>query len=68
MMMRADITTEFLDLFKRGVDFYLEGRWQEAREELEQIEFENYNDFSTNVLLDVIEAENFEAPKDWKGY
>lgn len=67
--MRDGFTPEFLDQFNKGCDLYVEGKWAEAKEELEQVELvKGFVDFPTRTLLEVIDAENNEAPKDWKGY
>lgn len=68
-IMRDGYTPEFLEQFKKGVDLYVEGKWAEARDELEEVEVvKGFVDYPTRTLLEVIEAENFEAPKDWQGY
>lgn len=67
--MRDGFTQEFIEQFNKGCDLYIEGKWGEAKEELEQVElFKGGVDYPTRTLLDVIDAENNEAPKDWKGY
>lgn len=67
--MREGFTQEFLEQFRKGVDLYVAGNWNLAWEELEQVEFVKGGvDYPTWNLLDFIEQENNEAPKDWKGY
>jgi hypothetical protein len=68
--MRQDISVEFLEQFNKGIDLYVEGRWKEAWEELDNIIFVNENrlDAPAQTLLEYIESENNEAPKDWEGF
>lgn len=37
-IMRDGFTQEFLDQFDKGIKLYLEGNWEQARDELEQVE------------------------------
>ena len=38
--MRAELITrpDYVKLFKKGFQFYIDGKWQEAKQYLEQVE------------------------------
>lgn len=66
--LQEGLPTDFLPKFQEGVDAYLQGRWQQAREKLEEgLEIKN-GDGPTQTLMEVMEESNFKAPDDWPGY
>ena len=60
------------ELFRNVFDFafkkYIEGKWEESREKLEECLNILKNDGPGLVLLNFIEKFNFKSPDDWKGF
>lgn len=69
LVMRSSISQDFIETFIDGYNFYLDGDWQKAKDNLEKaIEFNgSVVDGPTASLLRVMGEQNFKAPKDWRG-
>lgn len=73
IQLRKLVTPEFMMAFKTGIDHYLNGRWQTAREKLEEADklilaSDSGGDGPSRTILKYMEAKNFECPSDWQGY
>lgn len=66
VLMRKPFSEEFYQTFARGFTYYVEGKWEDARDIFEQSE-KLQGDFPSQTLYQVMENENFEAPADWNG-
>mmetsp|Transcript_26704 Transcript_26704/g.65447 ORF Transcript_26704/g.65447 Transcript_26704/m.65447 type:complete len:926 (-) Transcript_26704:528-3305(-) len=74
--LRKGITSEFLDEFRRGFKHYRDGEWDKAAEVLRgtsAIVRKNSKGLSMQdgpsvALLEVMQAHDFKAPADWKGF
>ncbi len=61
--MREPYTEEFYEIFAKGMQYYEDGLWQEAKEVFEQVEqVKGMQDLPMQAVYDVMESENFEAP------
>eukprot|EP00357_Protocruzia_adherens_P001022 CAMPEP_0114995004 /NCGR_PEP_ID=MMETSP0216-20121206/13473_1 /TAXON_ID=223996 /ORGANISM="Protocruzia adherens, Strain Boccale" /LENGTH=951 /DNA_ID=CAMNT_0002358967 /DNA_START=34 /DNA_END=2889 /DNA_ORIENTATION=- len=67
--MRANISQEFLDEFKKATDLFIEGDWTEAKASFTRAtEIKGTEDGPTQTLWNYMEEYNFQAPDDWKKY
>lgn len=58
-----------MKLFKKGFQLYIDGKWADAKQYLEQVEVhKGMEDNPSACLLVNMEKENFQAPPTWKGY
>ena len=73
--LREHINDKFLDIFRQGLEKYLEGKWSEATTLLLQSNqmmkdmvphFDG--DGPSLTLLEYMEERNFIAPSNWKGF
>ena len=70
IQLRRLATPQFLKTFEKGLNNYLGGHWQEAREALEEADrlmVENSGDGPSRALLSYMKDRNYTCPKDWKG-
>lgn len=74
VQMRETVSTNFLVEFQKGLEHYIAGRWDRAKEILERnrtyttTRGVEVTDGPTASLLSVMKARNFVAPADWKGF
>jgi hypothetical protein len=66
--LQSGISTNFIPTFNRAVNHYLNGEWTQAKEAFSMAGSMRPEDDSGLVLMSIMEAHNFVAPKDWKGY
>lgn len=66
--LRGSTPKEFRRLYEKGVDAYLEGRWQEAEEHLSSAMRFKPDDGPAQTLLTFMARHDNKAPEDWKGY
>jgi len=76
LYLREHVNEKFLNIFKQGLEKYLEGKWKESKQFLDQSNemmktmspsFIN-GDGPSLTLLEYMEERNWEAPADWKGF
>lgn len=65
--LRHGIHPEFFETFDLGLNYYLSGNWQQAKEYLEKANMSKA-DGPTQVLLKVMEKNGFTKPAGWKGH
>lgn len=65
--MTNGLQPEFLEEFSQGLNLYTKGDWREARLYLMKALELKPADGPSKFLLDMLESQNFEAPKDWRG-
>ena len=58
---------EWIDLYRRGLEFYREGKWQEAGDIFEELSEEPYNDNASQVMLTRCMYLMEFPPKEWDG-
>ena len=58
----------YYDRFQEGVDCYLNGDWDWARDFLRWCVAQQQDDKPPQVLLDFMAKTNFEAPPGWPGF
>ena len=63
---RRSITTAFYQKYNLGIQQYLDGEWQNARELLQEASKIYQGDGPTRQLLLYMKSKNYEAPKNWK--
>ena len=75
LLLRAHVTQEFLAIFKAGIDTYLEGAWDSAREHLEKADRmmaellpAQGGDGPCQTLLEYMGERQWRAPEDWRGF
>jgi class 3 adenylate cyclase len=72
--LRNHITSEFLSVFNSGIEAYLGGEWEVAKEKLEQANSlmalvpTMKGDGPCLTLLRYMEDHGWKAPSSWKGY
>jgi len=66
--LRLAFTQEFLESFEQGLQLYLQGRWPDARREMERTLELKPNDGPTKALMAVMGEWNWQTPPDWPGY
>jgi hypothetical protein len=81
LTLRKHINSQFLDVFKEGINLYLAGEWHLAKAKLETSNEMmktlaptlvggegKQGDGPSQTLLNYMSNHNFEAPKTWKGF
>ena len=63
---RRSIPTAFYQKYNLGIQQYLDGEWQNARELLQEASKIYQGDGPTRQLLLYMKSKNYEAPKNWK--
>lgn len=66
--LQKGVDPSFYDVFKEGVQAYLDGEWPKAKEILEKAQKLKPGDGPTESLMNVMNATDFNAPMTWKGY
>ena len=56
-----------METYKKGYRAYIEGRWQEAKDYLDQVN-KIREDNVSKALIKFMEHYKFKAPADWKGH
>ena len=64
---RKRLQQSFYSVFNDGFEYYIDGKWNKAKQKLMECQEMFPNDGPTSVLLNVMEKLNFKAPRDWKG-
>ena len=59
---------QFYFAWDNGIDSYKKGDWKSAKKNFELCLEEDPEDGPANTLYDFIKNNNFESPKDWKGF
>lgn len=59
---------EFRKAFKNGMDFYILGAWDSARQLLEKALESQSNDGPSLFLLNYMRTFDFKKPENWRGY
>jgi hypothetical protein len=59
---------EFRRAFKNGMDFYILGAWDSARQLLEKALESQANDGPSLFLLNYMKTFDFKKPENWRGY
>ena len=69
VIMRQSFSDKFYEQYNSGFKDYTEGRWEDAREKLEEMEnIRGCPDGPSLSLLRVMREHNFRAPADWEGW
>lgn len=73
VQLRRLATQEFLETYRKGLDYYLAGDWQKAKEMLQKSnemmkESESKCDGPSQTLLSFMESNEWTCPPDWKGF
>lgn len=58
----------FYETFRKGLDFYIQGNWELAYENLKDCLYIDEKDGPTQTLIEYIKKRNLKCPDDWKGY
>ncbi|KAF4033979.1 Adenylate and Guanylate cyclase catalytic domain [Phytophthora infestans] len=66
--IREGLEPAFLEAAGSAVEAYLSGDWPKARHYLTHAQQIRPQDGPCKYLMGVLKANNFEAPRDWKGY
>jgi hypothetical protein len=64
----AKTPQRFFANFQKGLDAYIEGKWQESKRVLELCQEQFPEDVPTKFILSVMEKHEFHAPITWPGY
>lgn len=67
-MLLKNFNIEFHEVFKKGLELYLEGKWQEAKVKLESALILKPNDGPCKTIMKFMESNAFEKPENWKGF
>ena len=73
IQLRKHATIQFAETFKSGVDAYLIGNWNIARQKLEEadrmmVNSDTGGDGPSRTLLNYMGLREWVCPSDWKGY
>ncbi len=74
IQLRCLSTPEFKKTYRQGLDHYLNGNWQAARDLLVKADDimvangDTNGDGPSRTLLDYMKARDWECPEDWNGY
>lgn len=73
VQLRCLATPDFLETHRKGLESYLSGNWQRAREFFHKSnemmnESEKCGDGPSQALLSYMESRDWECPSDWQGY
>ena len=75
LCLREHINDKFLDVFRQGLEKYLEGKWTEAKTFLDQSNSMMKSmvpnadgDGPSLTLLEYMEERQFTPPSNWKGF
>ena len=63
---RRSIPTAFYHKYNLGIEHYLDGKWRNARELLQEASKIYQGDGPTRQLLQYMKSKNYEAPINWK--
>ncbi|GMH49042.1 hypothetical protein TrRE_jg13570 [Triparma retinervis] len=66
--VQRDFDTEFKMIFEEGVDFYIKGDWEQARDRIDKCLGIYSGDGPCNSLSRVMDREGGKAPDDWRGF
>jgi hypothetical protein len=67
--MRSAFSERFYEAFAAGFRDYVNGDWEQARENFQHVEtVKGAVDFPTRSLLSIMGEFNFQAPDSWQGY
>ena len=74
IQLRRLSTPEFKKIYRQGLDHYLNGDWEAARDLLAKADKiivatgDNSGDGPSRTLLDYMKARGWKCPGDWNGY
>ena len=66
--VQRDFDDEFKRVFEEGVDFYIKGDWEQARNRIDKCMGIHSGDGPCNSLSRVMDKEGGKAPDDWRGF
>lgn len=66
-IIKKPFSEEFFEMFQKGLDMYLAGKWTEAKELFEDVLRLRPIDGPSAGLIKYMEEFNFKAPEDWEG-
>ena len=69
VQLRHHVDSKFREIWKGGIEAYIEGYWDKARKNFNlTLELSNGKDGPSKFLLERIAEDGPEAPKHWPGY
>lgn len=73
VQLRCLATSEFRKTYRQGLDNYLNGKWEAAKEYLLKadsmmLDSDTGGDGPSRTLLSYMQARNWTCPKDWNGF
>ena len=67
-VLQEGLPETFLPKFQEAMNAYLSGNWAEAKTRLEEGLAIKADDGPTQTLMEVMGANDFNAPADWQGF
>lgn len=67
-MMLKTFNINFHEVFKRGMEYYIQGNWIKAKEKFEEGLIKKIDDGPCKTLLVFMQKSFFIKPEDWKGF
>jgi hypothetical protein len=65
--IKKPFPSEFFEVFDKGMQFYLAGKWNEAKDLFENVLKIRNSDGPAKALIGFMEESNFVPPDDWRG-
>jgi hypothetical protein len=66
-IIKRPFSSEFFESFEKGMQFYLAGKWHEAKDTFEQVLKIRNADGPSKALIEYMEESNLIPPDDWRG-
>jgi class 3 adenylate cyclase len=67
-LLNTRIPKKFYRVFKKGMKYYIGGKWDKATDYFNECLSIYPNDEPTKVLLKYLKEHDYEAPSNWQGY
>ncbi|KAL4444740.1 hypothetical protein ABPG74_015948 [Tetrahymena malaccensis] len=67
-LILKDFDFQFVQIYKKAFDLYLEGKWTESKQIFDTILINKQDDGPTKATLEFMSETDYQAPQDWSGF
>ncbi|KAL4493573.1 hypothetical protein ABPG72_004066 [Tetrahymena utriculariae] len=67
-LILKDFDFEFVKIYKKAFDLYLQGNWSESKEIFDNILINHKDDGPSKATLEFMSESDYQAPQDWSGF
>ncbi|EAR85238.3 adenylate/guanylate cyclase domain protein (macronuclear) [Tetrahymena thermophila SB210] len=67
-LILKDFDFEFVKIYKKAFDLYLQGNWSQSKEIFDTILIDKKDDGPTKATLEFMSESDYQAPQDWSGF